>query len=68
MASLVKVPTIASNYGVFKHVIQHNKTGLLCSKENDWYLSLKTLINNELYRRHLGENAFKYCENEYNTI
>ena len=68
LASLVKVPTIASNYGVFKHVIQHNKTGLLCSKENDWYLSLKTLINNELYRRHLGENAFKYCENEYNTI
>ena len=68
LASLVKVPTIASNYGVFKQVIQHNKTGLLCSKENDWYLSLKTLINNELYRRHLGENAFKYCENEYNTI
>ena len=68
LASLAKVPTIASNYGVFKHVIQHNKTGLLCSKENDWYLSLKTLINNELYRRHLGENAFKYCENEYNTI
>ena len=49
LASLVKVPTIASNYGVFKQIIKHNKTGLLCSKENDWYLSLKALINNEQY-------------------
>ena len=68
LASLVKVPTIASNYGVFKQIIKHNKTGLLCSKENDWYLSLKALINNEQYRKNLGENAYKYCEIEYNTI
>jgi glycosyltransferase involved in cell wall biosynthesis len=68
LASLMKVPTIASNYGIFKHVIKNNKTGLLCSKENDWYLSLKTLINNEQYRKNLGENAYKYCEIEYNTL
>ena len=68
LASMVKVPTIASNHGVFKQIIKPNKTGILCSKENDWYLSLKTLIINKKYRKFLGENAYKYCEIEYNTI
>ena len=64
LASMVKVPTIASNHGVFKQIIKPNKTGILCSKENDWYLSLKTLIINKKYRKFLGENAYKYCEIE----
>ena len=68
LASLVKIPTLASNYGVLKQVIKHNKTGILCSKEDDWYFSLKALIINEEYRKYLGENAYKYCEIEYNTI
>ena len=67
-ASLVKVPTVASNYGAFKQVIQQNKTGILCSNLNDWYISLKSLINNELLRRTLGENAYFFCKRKYNTI
>ena len=47
-AALVKVPTIASNLGAFKHVINHNLTGLLCDDVNDWYISLKNLIYNNL--------------------
>ena len=67
-ASLVKVPTVASNYGEFKHVIQQNKTGILCSDQNEWYISLKTLINNKLLRRTIGENAYFFCTRKYNTI
>ena len=67
-AALVKVPTIASNYGQFKRVIKHNETGLLCSNLNDWYLNLKSLINNEVLRRIIGENAYEYCRKEYNTL
>ena len=67
-AALVKVPTIASNYGQFKRVIKHNETGLLCSNLNDWYLNLKSLINNEVLRRIIGENAYEYCKKEYNTL
>ena len=67
-ASLVKVPTVASNYGAFKHVIQQNKTGILCSNLNDWYISLKTLINSEYLRRTIGENAYFFCKRKYNTI
>ena len=67
-AALVKVPTVASNYGAFKDVIEHNKTGLLCSDINDWYLSLKNLINNKELRKIIGENAYHYCKKRYNTI
>ena len=67
-ASLVKVPTIASNIGALKNVIRHNKTGILCNDTNDWYLSLKALIDNQDLRKTLGENAYKACKIEYNSI
>ena len=67
-ASLVKVPTIASNFGAFKEVIVHNETGLLCSNNKEWYLTLKTLIKNENLRKIIGENAFNACKYKYNTI
>ena len=67
-AALVKVPTIASNFGAFKYVIHNNETGLLCSNINDWYISLKTLINNEVLRKTIGENAYNICKRKYNTI
>ena len=67
-AALVKVPTVASNYGAFKHVIKHNETGLLCTNMNDWYSSLKILIEDEKLRKNLGENAYNVCKKKYNTI
>ena len=67
-ASIVKVPTIASNLGIFKKVINHNITGILCSDLDDWYMSLKTLINKRDIRKILGENAFNICKDEYNTL
>ena len=67
-AALVKVPTIASNYGRFKSVIKHKETGLLCSNINDWYIYLKMLIINEKLRKNIGINAYNTCKEEYNTI
>lgn len=67
-ASMVKVPTIASNLGIFKNVIKNNITGILCSDLNDWYLSLKTLINDKYLREILGVNAYNICKKEYNTL
>ena len=67
-AALVKVPTIASNVGAFKQVINHNLTGLLCDDVNDWYISLKNLIYNKELRKYIGENAYNHCKKEYNTI
>ena len=67
-ASLVKVPKLASNIWAFKNVNIHNKTKSLCNNINDWYISLKTLINNKELRKNLGENAYNACKLEYNTI
>ena len=68
VAALVKVPTIASNIGEFKNAIRHNETGLLCNNTNDWYISLKILINNKTLRKEIGKNAYNFCKMEYNTI
>lgn len=57
-AGLVKVPTIASDCGAFKEVIKNNKTGILCSNTNDWYLNIKYLIENTKKRLQIGKNAY----------
>jgi len=67
-AALVKVPTIASNFGAFKEVIKHNETGILCSDLNEWYLSIKFLIINRKFRKILGDNAYHICKGKYNTL
>ena len=67
-ASLVKIPTVASNFGEFKNVIEHEKTGFLCSNNREWYNSLKTLINDGQLRERIGENAYNICKKKYNSI
>lgn len=67
-ASLVKVPTVASNFGAFKEVIHHGETGMLCNTKEEWYRELKALIMDKNLRKKIGNNAFEACKNEYNTI
>ena len=67
-AALVKVPTVASNFGAFKEVIKHGETGLLCKTQEEWYRELKTLLLNENLRKTIGNNAFEVCKEEYNTL
>lgn len=67
-ASLVKVPTIASNFGVFKQTIINGKTGILCTTIQDWYKELKSLITYENLRNVIAENAYKVCKEKYNTL
>ena len=67
-ASLVKVPTVASNFGAFREKIHHGVTGLLCSTEEEWYKQLKILVLDEQLRKTIGNNAFEACKKEYNTI
>ena len=67
-ASLVKIPTVASNFGAFKEKIQHGITGLLCTTKEEWYIQLKNLILNEHLRKSIGVNAFETVKNEYNSV
>ena len=67
-SALLKIPTIISNYGAFKNIINNNKTGFLCSNTDEWYTSLKTLIINKNLRNLIGENSYNFCIKEYNTL
>ncbi|MFS1512911.1 glycosyltransferase [Chengkuizengella sp. SCS-71B] len=57
-AAFVKTPTIASNVGAFNTCIKHGVDGLLCNDNEDWYLSLKLLIEDVKKRKSIAENAY----------
>ena len=67
-AALVKVHTVASNFGIYKQIISQGETGLLCTTIEDWYNELKFLIINEHARKNIGEKAFEVCKKQYNTL
>lgn len=67
-AGLVKIPTVASNVGAFKHEIIHGKTGMLCSNEKEWKDSLETLIENKEIRDQIGQNAYHEVMEKHTTI
>lgn len=67
-AALVKIPTVASNVGAFKHEIEHDKTGILCDDEKDWYDALKRLIEDRKYRLELGENSYEEVMENHTTL
>ena len=67
-ASLVKIPTIASNFGAFKEVIHNGETGLLCMNNEEWYNALKELILNKTLQKTIANNAFEICKEKYNSL
>ena len=67
-AALVKVPTIASNFGAFKQIINNYETGILCSSNEEWYNALKALIINETMRNIIVNNAYEVCKVQYNSF
>ncbi|OJG23185.1 hypothetical protein RU98_GL001918 [Enterococcus caccae] len=58
-ASLVKVPTVASNIGAFKEMIVDNETGILV-EDDEWYSKLEKMIQSMELRRTIAENAHDY--------
>lgn len=67
-AALVRVPTVASNVGAFKKMIQHGETGMLCSDEEDWERSLSLLIEDSEYRNRIAQTAYYYCKENCTSV
>ena len=67
-ASLVKVVTVASDIGAFKKVIKNNKTGLLVTNSDDWFLAIKSLIEDKELKNSIAEAAFNEVINKHTTI
>ena len=67
-AALVEVPTVASNMGACKEVVENGKTGVLVENtENGWYEGLNSLVKNPDLRQTIGRSARKYVIKHYNT-
>ena len=66
-AALCKVPTVASNFGAFQNVIRDGETGMLCKNGEEWYASIKKLVEDEELRKRIGEKAHKKVMKEYIT-
>ena len=60
-AALVHIPTVASNVGAFKQMIQSDVTGVLCDSHEDWFTKLDQLIIDSKLRDQIGKNAYEYC-------
>ncbi|MCR5836693.1 MAG: glycosyltransferase [Lachnospiraceae bacterium] len=67
-ASFVKVPTVASDLGAFSKMIEHNKTGLLCTTVDEWVDALNYLIQNPQERVRIGENAYQKVQKSCCTL
>lgn len=59
-ASLVQVPTIASNVGALKDCITDEVNGVLCSDLNEWKEKLENLINNPEFRKKIAMTAYHH--------
>lgn len=64
-AALLKIPTIASPTEAYKWAIRSGENGLLASTEEEWYRSLKVLIENLSLRKTLGEKAYEMVVKTY---
>ena len=67
-ASLVKVPTVASNVGAFASEVVDGETGILCSTTEQWYDALINLMDDATRRRVLAEKAYEECSAHRTTL
>ncbi len=65
-ASIVKVPTIASNNVVYKKVIENGKDGFLC-EDSEWFDCLESCYLNQKKLAEVAEVAYKKCLERYSN-
>lgn len=58
------IPVVASPVGEQKYVIQHGVNGFLAKNEEEWYMYLKTLVQNDELRNEIGKHARETSQNE----
>ena len=67
MGMALGIPVVASPIGEQKCAIKHGVNGLLAESEEEWYLSLKTLIEDETLRCAMGKNGRETVEKEFSS-
>ena len=62
-AAIVNIPSIVSNVGIYKNII-NNSNGMLCNK-GEWNKALEKMYNNVELRNSISKNAYNYAVNNY---
>jgi len=62
-AGFTRTAIIASNVTPYKEVIQHGKTGILCSTPKEWKEAVESMTLTKAWE--LGNNLYEYCKKHY---
>lgn len=60
-----EIPTIASDYGPYKGIIDHGGNGYLVTTTKDWIDALSTLIDSKMKRKKMGKAMYEKLKEEY---
>jgi Glycosyltransferase len=66
-AALVRVPTIATDFGAFKTVIKNGVDGILADNKK-WFETIEHLILDDKKRQKIGLSAYEKAKNSYLTV
>lgn len=63
--SSTKIPGVYQNIRQYKELVEHGKNGFLCETADDWYSSLRDLVESRELRIKMGKEAFKTVEKDW---
>lgn len=64
-ASILNIPSVASDIYEFRHAIEDGENGFLASTEEEWYAKIRQLILDSDLRKKIAQKAFERCQNLY---
>ncbi len=64
-ASSAKKPFVGQNIRQYQEVIKNGENGFLCDTAENWYTSLKKLIDDKALRKSIGEQAFETVKRDW---
>lgn len=62
LAGYKRIPSVATNFAEYKDLTRENV--LLCDDQDDWYSSIKILIDDKELRGEIGNNIRNYIDNK----
>lgn len=63
--AMYKIPTLASNFGPYKRVIQDGVTGLLAETTDEWVDKLSRLVDDAALRQQIGQAAYEEVKSNW---
>lgn len=63
--AMYAIPTVASDFGPYRGIVEDGRTGLLAKTTEDWILKIGSLIEDEPLRQTIGESAYEEVKMKY---